>query len=210
MNSNMQVERFSLKAIEKEQLEKTYEVAQKVHQEKPFDAAHDWDHHLAVSKNGLEIIYLEGLQDRIDIPVFFAAASFHDLERGSKGHDLAVQKMKEAGFDDQFVTRVVDLINEHSFADTQVTLAGKVLWAADKIEYLSVDRSKKSTAELPKDQLDAYVRMWSERIMPVIDKFKNIGLPKAYDLFKDKFTQLSEYIISSKPEYKDLIEGIEL
>lgn len=206
----MNVERFNLKEHEIQQIEKIYSVAQKVHEETPFDAAHDWNHHLAVGTNGLEIIDREKIQDRIDLPVFIAAAFFHDLERGSTGHDLAVLKMKEAGFDDGFVAKMVDLINEHSFGDTQKTLAGKVLWAADKIEYLSIDRSKKATNELSKEKLDEYVTIWGERIVPVINKFRDLGLPCAFDIFKTKFMELSEYLVSVKPEYKHLIEGIEL
>jgi hypothetical protein len=210
MNTNMQIERFELKESEIVQIEKIYNVAMKVHEETPFDAAHDWNHHLAVGTNGLEIIDREKIQDKIDLSVFIAAAFFHDLERGSKGHDLAVLKMKEAGFNDEFVAKMVDLINEHSFGDTQKTLSGKVLWASDKIEYVSVERSKKSTKELPQEALDSYVKMWSERIVLVIEKFKNIGLPSAYEIFKRNFGELSEYLISSKPEYKHLIEGLKV
>ncbi len=118
--------------------------------------------------------------------------------------------MKEAGFDDEFVVKMVDLINEHSFGDTQKTLAGTVLWAADKIEYLSIDRSKKATNELPKEKLDEYVKIWGERIVPVINKFRDLGLPCAFDIFKTKFMALSEYLVTVKPEYKHLIDGIEL
>lgn len=206
----MSIERFNLKEHEIQQIEKIYNVAQKVHGETPFDAAHDWNHHLAVGTNGLEIIDREKIQDKIDLPVFIAAAFFHDLERGSTGHDLAVSKMKEAGFSDEFVAKMVDLINEHSFGDTQKTLAGTVLWAADKIEYVSVDRSKKGLAELNEEKIGAYVKMWSERIVLVINKFKDLGLPSAYDMFKSKFKELSEYLTTVKPEYKHLIEGIEL
>lgn len=193
---------------EQEQIALISDVAYKVHQESPYDAAHDWEHHRAVRDNGLEIIKRENIGNQIDMPVFVASSLFHDLERGSKGHDLAVEKMKEAGFDEDFVTKMVDLINEHSFGDTQVSLAGTVLWAADKIEYVSVGRSKKSTSELPKEQLEIYVKMWGERIVPVIDKFKNLGLPEAYKMFKEKFELLSEYLLSSKPEYKHLIDGL--
>ncbi len=210
INNNMNVERFNLIENEIQQIEKIYEVAQLVHEENRFDAAHDWNHHLAVGTNGLEIIDREKIQDKIDLPVFIAAAFFHDLERGSTVHDLAVSKMKEAGFDDEFVVKMVDLINEHSFGDTQKTLAGTVLWAADKIEYLSIDRSKKATNELPKEKLDEYVKIWGERIVPVINKFRDLGLPCAFDIFKTKFMALSEYLVTVKPEYKHLIDGIEL
>ncbi len=209
-DKNMQVERFKLKSVELQQLEKIYDVAQKVHEERPFDAAHDWEHHLAVGINGLDIIDKEGIQNQIDIPVFVGGAFFHDLERGSESHDLAVKKMKEAGFDDEFVGKMVKLINEHSFADKQESLAGTVLWAADKIEYVSVDRSKKGLAELDEEKIDAYVKMWSERIVPVINKFKHLGLPSAYDMFRFKFKKLSEYLVSSRPEYRHLIEDIAL
>lgn len=207
---NMQIERFDLKDIQKEQLEKIYDVAQKVHQEKPFDAAHDWDHHLAVCINGLEIIYREGIQGQVDLVVFTSAALFHDLERGSVGHDLAVQKMKEVGFDDQFVTNVVNLINEHSFADKQVSLAGKVLWAADKIEYVSKDRFKHSLANLSLAKRIVYKNLWRSRIESVVEKFSKIGLPTANQMFLEKFKDLREYIEAEQPKYKSWYEGLSL
>lgn len=210
LNKNMQVERFSLKGIELQQLEKIYEIAQKVHKERPFDAAHDWEHHLAVCINGLEIIYREKIQDKIDIPVFVAAALFHDLERGSRGHDLAVSKMKEADFDQEFVIKVVDLINEHSFGDKQKSLAGTVLWAADKIEYVSKDRFKHSLDNLSSDKLKYYRELWRSRIEEVIKKFPTIGLLSANELFLTKFRDLRVYIELQKPEYKSWFNNLDL
>lgn len=210
LNKNMQVERFKLKNVELQQLEKIYEVAQKVHEEKPYDAAHDWEHHFAVCKNGLEIIYKENLQDKIDMPVFFAASLFHDLERGSKGHELAVLKMKEVGFDDKFVNKMVDLINEHSFADKQESLAGTVLWAADKIEYVSKDRFIHSLANLSLAKRIFYKNLWRSRIEDVSKKFENIGLPSANQIFKTKFKELKDYVDNEEPSYRSWFNGLKL
>lgn len=209
-NTNMNVERFNLKEFEIQQIEKIYNVAQKVHEETPFDAAHDWNHHLAVGTNGLEIIDREEIQNEIDLPVFIAAAFFHDLERGSTGHDLAVLKMKEAGFSDEFVDKMVDLINEHSFGDTQKTLAGTVLWAADKIEYVSSDRFRHSLANLSLAKRIAYKKLWRDRIKSVVEKFPKIGLPSANEIFLEKFRDLKEYIEKEKPAYKSWYKGLDL
>lgn len=210
INNNMNVERFNLIENEIQQIKKIYEVAQLVHEETPFDAAHDWNHHLAVGTNGLEIIDREKIQDKIDLPVFIAAAFFHDLERGSTGHDLAVSKMKEAGFDDEFVAKMVDLINEHSFGDTQKTLGGTVLWAADKIEYVSSDRFRHSLANLSLVKRIAYKKLWRDRIKSVVEKFPKIGLPSANQMFIEKFKGLKAYIEKEKPEYKSWYQGLDL
>lgn len=209
-NINMRIERFSLKDYEIQQIEKIYNVAQKVHEESPFDAAHDWNHHLAVNTNGLEIIDKEKIQGEINLPVFIAAAFFHDLERGSTGHDLAISKMEEAGFGDDFVAKMVDLINEHSFGDTQTTLAGKVLWAADKIEYVSKDRFKHSLANLSLAKRIVYKKLWRDRIKSVVEKFPKIGLPSSNQMFLEKFKDLKEYIEQEKPAYKSWYKGLDL
>lgn len=209
-NTNMQVERFKLKDSEIQQIEKIYSVALKVHEETPYDAAHDWNHHLAVGTNGLEIIDKEKIQGEINLPVFIAAAFFHDLERGSKEHDLAVKKMHEAGFDYNFLDRMVDLINEHSFGDTQKTLAGTVLWAADKIEYVSSDRFRHSLANLSLVKRIVYKELWRSRIKDVVEKFPQIGLPSANQMFIEKFKDLKEYIEKEKPAYKSWYKGLDL
>jgi len=194
----------------KELLTKIFDIAVQIHTDKPFDAAHDLDHHLAVTGNILEIYDREKLQGQVDLDRLVCAGLFHDLERGSKEHDLAAQKMKDVGASSEFVQSVISLINEHSFDDKQVSLEGRVLWAADKIEYLSVDRSKKATSKLPPDQLEGYVKIWSERIVLVVEKFKSLGLPNAYNLFQEKFKLLVSYLTADKPEYKHLITELKI
>ena len=198
------------KSSEEYELQEIYDIAYKVHQDKPYDASHDWQHHQAVYDNGVEIIRKEGLQTQVDLPVFTASALFHDLERGSKGHNLAVERMREAGFSDGFVKAVVDLINQHSFGDKQDSLAGTILWAADKIEYVSKDRFVYSVGKLPKVKIMFYKKLWRSRIEAVIKKFPTIGLPSANELFLSKFKDLKVYIESQKPEYKPWFKNLDL
>lgn len=200
----------ALQMNEQEQIALISDVAYKVHQESPYDAAHDWEHHRAVRDNGLEIIKGENIGNKIDMPVFVASSLFHDLERGSKGHDLAVLKMKEAGFDDEFVTKMVILINEHSFGDTQVSLAGTVLWAADKIEYVSKDRFAHSLGKLSLAKRIFYKKLWRSRIKDVVKKFPKIGLPSANQIFLEKFKELKKYIETEKPAYKSWYKDLNL
>jgi hypothetical protein len=189
-------------------LTKIYEVAHIAQIEHPYDAAHDSFHHDAVLLNGLEIIEREGIAGQIDIPVFGAAAMYHDLERKSKTHDLAVLKMRESGLSEDFTDKVVNLINEHSFEDKQTTLAGKVLWAADKIEYVSKDRFMHSLENLSELQMIFYRKILNARIKKVREKFKNLGLKSAEDMFLNKFEELKSFVKKEKPEYSAWLKSL--
>jgi hypothetical protein len=185
-------------------------MSQQILSEKPHDAAHDWEHHKAVAINCLKIVDGEGLWGQVNIVNLFKAALFHDLERGSKEHDVATQALRKSGCTDENLKEVVGLINEHSFNDKQVTLEGRILWAADKIEYVSKKRAALAMENLSKIELFFYIRLWEIRIKSVIAKFPSLGLPTASDIFKTRFGELKAYVESEKPEYEPLFRNITL
>ena len=205
---NMLPEHLKVTELDKEVIQKIFETAFKIHSEHPFDVAHDWQHHQAVALNGLEIIDEEGLWNSIDIPIFLAASLFHDLERGSKTHTLALTELKKIGFSEDSLKNVADLINQHSFGDKQIDLSGKILWAADKIEYVSKERFIVSVDKLSKAKMAYYGKLWNSRIEAVSQRFDTINLPFAKEKFFSKFNELRKYIENERPEYKSWLKDL--
>lgn len=115
--------------------------AQKLLIKSPFDSGHDVRHHTKVWENVLKISFNENLTEKIDWNVLEIATWWHDYERGSTEH-LALQKtLKKLNADENFIKSVLKTINSHSFHDDgQFTLESKVLFDADKIEYVSFPR----------------------------------------------------------------------
>lgn len=105
----------------------------------PFDIAHDIFHHYKVWENILLIVTKEGLSldlDRVEI-----ASWWHDYERGSSEHLALTKVMQEAGYSQEYIDSVKELINSHSFSgEYSDAEEAKVLFDADKLEYVNSGR----------------------------------------------------------------------
>jgi HD superfamily phosphodiesterase len=125
--------------------QKLIEFAKKYLEKQPFDIVHDLEHHEQVVANCLDIIKQEGLQP--DMDVIITAAWWHDVEKSYETKNSAdktivfFRKTAEIfGADDEFINQCVDTIQQHSFSQPQRTLEGKILFDADKIEYVNDGR----------------------------------------------------------------------
>ena len=141
----------------------------KVHlEENPYDSLHGVLHHQAVWENCLWIIDKEKLG--VDVEALEIAAWWHDVERGSETNDLFLRDADSFGFPDELKNKVVSIINEHSFEQKQTLLESKVLYDADKLEYLSPLRLEqllelyRTGNSMDSKRLEHYKKEWGRRI----------------------------------------------
>jgi HD superfamily phosphodiesterase len=156
--------------------------------ENPFDAGHDVHHHKAVWKNCQWIISQEGL--RVDEDVLQVAAWWHDYDHGSKVHPTLRKVMRKYRVGKRDRNRVVELINEHSFADKQVSPEGQVLYDADKLEYVSVSRWERAMKKLNEKQMRKYKNLFNQRLDKVR---KGFYFPVAQKMFDERFKDWQEW-----------------
>ncbi|MDP2860552.1 MAG: hypothetical protein Q8N98_02450 [bacterium] len=107
--------------------------------ERPYDLVHDITHHARVWGWCLKIVEAEKL--KVNWPVLQVAAWWHDAE-GRTGELVEAVKKSLAKHmaDKDFTDKVIDLIEEHTFGKTQTSLEAKVLFDADKLEYVTPER----------------------------------------------------------------------
>lgn len=161
--------------------QKLISFAQDYLQKQPFDIVHDLEHHQLVVQNCLNIIEHEKLTPNFD--VILTSAWWHDVDKSYetvKSSDNTVtfflQKAAELGVDRQFADYCVQTIEQHSFSQQQTTLEGKILFDADKIEYVNDDRIQKLVDDFVQhpdkyeaDHLHNTHDIWIYRIQKVHD-----------------------------------------
>jgi HD superfamily phosphodiesterase len=137
----------------------------------PFDLAHDVMHHYRVWAWCFKIVKAEKL--RVDWQVLSVAAWWHDAE-GRKGKTVtAVKKaLENRKLSWKFTNKVISIINQHSYGEKQTTTESKVLFDADKLEYVNPARMlwvKQSFKDgfLTQKQYREYYRYWREKISKV-------------------------------------------
>lgn len=115
--------------------------AKKLLYDTPYDLGHDIVHHYKVWENCLVIILEEQLVGQIDLQSLYIASWWHDYERSSKRHTELVEALRKIGAERIQIEKIVNIINNHSFKDDeQPTLESKILFDADKLEYINPAR----------------------------------------------------------------------
>src|SRR4030066_2259158 len=151
----------------------------------PFDAGHDLAHAEAVWATAQDIskhIVLDPGSKRqtdsgsaiVDLNALKLACFWHDVvvkprdELHSAGHNVAdtasflEARLQEFHFDSAFITTSIKAVRYHQFEDTPVNLEGQILWDADKLEVLNLDRWLSSqnavvSGQMSQSTLDAYL-----------------------------------------------------
>lgn len=142
--------------------------AKSILQKNPYDLAHGLLHHKNVWKNVRWIIKLEGLAN-IDAKSLQIAAWWHDVDRGSSDHPRMTKTLVDLSYPEAKIKTIIDIINHHSYEHEQPTLESKVLFDADKLEYISIVRWKEFVrmmmqGRVPIDALEVYKRYAAQRI----------------------------------------------
>lgn len=106
---------------------------------KPFDLAHDITHHYRVYQWCLKIVEAENLE--VNTNILTVAAWWHDAEERTGKIVSAVEKSLEKNeVDPRFIDEVINVIRKHSLGKKQTSPEAKVLFDADKLEYVSPQR----------------------------------------------------------------------
>jgi hypothetical protein len=188
------------------------DLSRKILKTQAFDAAHDYKHHKTVADNCLNIIRLENLQDKVNLDVLISAAYWHDFERGTEGDYKKAKKdndgisrlLKKENVPENFINQVNKLIDEHSFHSDQVSLEGKILFDADKLEYVSLYRFKDSLNKLPPEKINYYRDLWKSRINTVRDR---LFFESSKNLFDRRLNKLKAYIKEERPDLLDWLNN---
>lgn len=171
--------------------------AQKRLTEKPFDALHGVEHHQSVWNNCEWIIEQEDLSP--DLDVLRVAAWWHDVERNSETFPQMKRTLRDFGASDEFVDKVLAAVSTHSFGHTQDILEGKILYDADKLEYLSINRVKellrtREQGQMDEERFDYYQKAWAKRI-------KNLSGSLHFESSKTRFREdLRKFIEFARTE----------
>lgn len=194
-------------------IKKVAEFAQTYLKQQPFDLAHDFAHHQLVYHNCLSIIKNEHLT-QADQDVITVAAWWHDVEKNPQAANSAQstvaffrKKAQELGLAAETIDRCAKVIGEHSFSETQTTLESRILFDADKIEYVNADRIRTFALhalahpeQYDLTELQRLYRTWCQRIEV---------LPKRmhFNYSKQQFVQ---YLNEAKESLKQLAEAAHL
>ena len=130
----------------------------------PRDEIHDLSHHQRVLENAQLIV--DSLNKPVDKDVLQVATMWHDvmispesLALGSEGLlqetiNYLSQYMKEKKYDRKFQKSVIDAVTHHNFLTTfQMSLEGKILFDADKLDALNPIRYRKIIHALKNKQI---------------------------------------------------------
>lgn len=161
--------------------------AQKHLIERPFDLAHDFTHHYRVYEECIRIIDVENLS--VEKNFLAICAWYHDIEeRKGQKIDILIDILKKQGLDKKYIDRLIRVIREHSFGEKQTSLESKVLFDADKLDYVSPFRLSwfiqvGKDGFLDKETVKQYKEEWRDRI-------KLVGAQLHFSYSKEKFAKM--------------------
>ncbi|MBP7774250.1 hypothetical protein KA078_00500 [Candidatus Woesebacteria bacterium] len=112
--------------------------AQQLLLDHPFDIYHDIFHHYKVWENSRKITFIEKL--KVDTNPLDIACWWHDIFKGEKDNSLLIKTLSDTNIDTDTLDTAIAIINQHSFGEEQTLLESKILYDADKIEYISLTR----------------------------------------------------------------------
>lgn len=139
----------------------------------PYDAAHDLTHHYRVFAATQKIVEAERLT--VDNAVLTAAAWAHDLFGRSGEETKAIEIFfKKQNCRDEFIKRVIAVISQHSFGEKPTIIEAKVLFDADKLEYVNPFRlgwfiQAAKDGLLEEETYLKYRQEWKERVYQIPD-----------------------------------------
>lgn len=138
---------------------------------KPIDLAHDITHHYRVYEWSLKINNNEKLN--ADEDLLTVCAWYHDLG-GRRGENIDFLKslLSKHIIDVNFINKAIGIIREHSYGETQTSLESKILFDADKMEYVNPLRllwflKAHEDGLLNEEKYRQYKKEWNERTINV-------------------------------------------
>jgi HD superfamily phosphodiesterase len=162
--------------------------------ENSFDEVHGEKHHELVWENCQKIIEEENLQ--ADKEVLQVAAMWHDVERGKADETkLLKDAFIKYKVPNAFGNKVLEIIDAHSFGKNQESVEAKILFDADKLEYVNPERGRilleeYQNGKVNKDRFDYYVKGWQNRIIAVREQ---IHFKYSKNLFEKRLIEFMRY-----------------
>lgn len=154
---------------------------------KPVDLAHDITHHYRVCEFSLKINNIEKLNANQNL--LTVCAWYHDLGgRRGENMELITNLISKHTDNKNFIKKVVEIIREHSFGETQSNLESKIIFDADKLEYVNPFRllwflKAYRDGFFSEEKYKQYKREWNERI-------KDVGKMLHFRYSQEKFSAL--------------------
>lgn len=168
----------------------------------PYDVAHDLAHHLEVLRNALQLAH-ELSDEELDFDVLRIAALWHDIpvpgsveKNSERTAEYLEQKMHEIGFHKDFIKKVYDAVSRHSFGQQPTTIEGKVLYDADKLELLNLQRLSRyhravEQGKAPRQKAEADFRRVADNFKTLRGTLHFEASKRRFDLAYEKLRQAS-------------------
>ncbi|MBP9759383.1 hypothetical protein KBD45_06830 [Candidatus Dojkabacteria bacterium] len=176
--------------------------------QKSHDVAHGVEHHQNVADNVDYIVNAEGIKQEINYDALKVAAWWHDYDRHSADYSVMTNSLEKHGANPGFIDEVIKIIDGHSNIFGSKTVEQELLFLADKIEYVDVNRYKQSILYMDPNQLGLSFAYWNLKIRPVIFKINRTKYKSAKDLFYNKLDDLVGYIGEYRPEDLHWFKGL--
>ncbi|NMC35709.1 hypothetical protein GYA49_01550 [Candidatus Beckwithbacteria bacterium] len=163
----------------------------------PFDIVHDVIHHFQVCQNCLFIIEAEKLS--VELPVVIISAWWHDIDRDLETKIAIIKSLEKNHFSNSFIKKCLKVIKSHSFGKKQISLEAKVLFDADKLEYVNPLRTRRLIQAINDgvENIDKgifYKKGWFEKTPQVKDmlhfSYSKSLFDKLFEKTKKEFGQL--------------------
>lgn len=127
------------------------------------------DHHCRVSSFSVDLIKNEKIS--IDWKLASLSSWWHDIEdKDGQINDLLIFHLNKENLEKKIIDEITKAIKEHSFFNQkQTSLLSKILFDADKSEYISPSRllffsELVKSKSIDKMKADKYINLWFERL----------------------------------------------
>ncbi len=177
----------------------------------PFDIVHDERHHRTVWSNCQKIIAEEDLHD-IDTKSLEISAWWHDVQRDAKDETaLLKHKMRDLGLSQNNQEKIIQIVESHSYGNQQTSTEARILFDADKLEYVSAERVQILIKAYEQGKMDEkrfqyYVGKWKERILAVREQIHFSSTKIEFERRLKDIVALAE----KNEKLKGFIEGVML
>jgi HD superfamily phosphohydrolase YqeK len=190
-------------------VERIIEMGQELLKKDPFDSGHDFDHHERVVDNIITIVTGEGL--KVDLGALKIAGWWHDYKRNTPTECDTILKdsMELEGFHEKYIELVLAIKNNHSYGTQQETIEAKVLFDADKLEYVSVPRFTRVKEAVEKGEMspevqEKYALTFSERIPNI---YQSLHFKVSKEEFRKRFPGILEFV-TFEPRWRSVLEAL--
>jgi HD superfamily phosphodiesterase len=174
--------------------EKLIEQAKSVLIENKLDEIHDVFHHYKVWENAIEVFYSESLQcdlNLIEVVVWWHDISKSDPENSKEDNfELFETSANSLGLDHLMQNKIKEIIMEHQTMNTQSSIESKVLYDADKIEYVSISRILLAQRFLTDEVRNIYEQKWRKNME---ERYLSLNFEYSKKIFKQKLDVLQKY-----------------